>query len=134
RRCPTARPEKSPPRRRIPRMPPAARSPSMRIEPVRACGVAALLALAGCTVGPDYARPEVPVPEHYRFGDATDRAAADTLWWQGFGDPVLEGLVKEALANNRDIDAAAGRVEQFYGALRTSRSALFPQVGAEAGG
>jgi multidrug efflux system outer membrane protein len=106
----------------------------MRIEPVRACGVAALLALAGCTVGPDYARPELTVPEHYRFGDATDRAAADTLWWQGFGDPVLEGLVKEALAGNLDIEEAAGRVEQFYGALRSSRSALFPQVGAEAGG
>jgi multidrug efflux system outer membrane protein len=106
----------------------------MRTETVRAGAVAALLAIAGCTVGPDYQRPEVPVPDQYRFGDGADRAAADTLWWQGFGDPVLDGLVKEALANNRDIDAAAGRVEQFYGALQSSRSGLFPQVGAQAGG
>jgi multidrug efflux system outer membrane protein len=110
----------------------------MRTELAPACCLASvlatLLATAGCTVGPDYARPEVPVPAHYRFGTDADRAAADTAWWEGFGDPALAALVKEALANNRDIDAAAGRVEQFYGSLRSSRSALFPQVGAAAGG
>ena len=44
---------------------------------------------------------------------------------------MLAQLVSEALAANRDIAAAAARVEQFYGALGTTRSQLFPQVGAE---
>jgi multidrug efflux system outer membrane protein len=105
-------------------------------EPARAFGLATMVGLgaglAACAVGPDYERPPVTTPEHFRFGENATRAAADAAWWQSFGDPALDALVTEALAHNDDIDAAAGRVEQFYGALRTSRSALFPQVGYEA--
>ena len=96
--------------------------------------VAAACALIGCTVGPNYTRPSIESPAQYRTGDAqpgADAAITDQAWWQLWNDPVLEQLVSQALAANRDIAAATARVEQFYGLLGTTRSQLFPQVGAE---
>ena len=66
---------------------------------------------------PSRAPPRIPPSRH--------------AWWQQFGDPVLAQLIDEALADNLDVAAAAARVEQFYGALGTTRAQLFPQVGAE---
>jgi multidrug efflux system outer membrane protein len=51
--------------------------------------LAALLA-AACSTGPDYRRPEVPLPAHWQV-PPTDAAPGliDGAWWAGFGDPVL---------------------------------------------
>jgi multidrug efflux system outer membrane protein len=91
-------------------------------------------ALAGCAVGPDYSRPAVTVPPQYRYPEVQTTEAANAAWWEQIGDPALTDLVHEALANNQDVRIAAARVEEFYGALGATRSALFPQVGAEASG
>jgi multidrug efflux system outer membrane protein len=99
--------------------------------------LAAVLLLAGCMLGPDYKRPELTVPGQFRAEPSQSEispSAADTAWWQQFGDPQLDALIDEALANNLDVAAAAARVDQFYGALGTTRSALFPQVGADLAG
>jgi multidrug efflux system outer membrane protein len=84
---------------------------------------------AGCTVGPDYVRPDVNTPAKWRidYVDAAD--AADTKWWQQFGDPVLDELVESALRENLDVRIAAARVDQFVGALAATRSQLYPQIG-----
>ncbi|MEG3089430.1 efflux transporter outer membrane subunit [Sphingomonas sp. PB4P5] len=50
-------------------------------------------------------------------------------WWQGFGDPALTALVERALANNIDIQIAAGRVEEARAAEALARAQLSPQVG-----
>ena len=93
--------------------------------------LATLLAvcLAGCTVGPDYQRPTVVSPDAWRmdYPKATD--VANTKWWEQFGDPVLNELVETALRENLDIQIAAARVDQFIGALTSTRSQLFPQIG-----
>ena len=102
-----------------------------------AAAAAALVLLSGCMLGPDYKRPELAVPDQYRFNlprAELSPSAADTAWWQQFGDPQLNALIDEALANNLDVIAAAARVDQFYGALGITRSALFPQVGADLNG
>ncbi|MEJ8846270.1 efflux transporter outer membrane subunit [Variovorax rhizosphaerae] len=99
-----------------------------------AMGLALVALLSGCMLGPDYKRPELSVPTKFRDNAllaGASATAADTAWWQRFGDPQLDALVTEALANNQDIVAAAARVDQFYGALGTTRSALFPQFGAQ---
>ena len=85
--------------------------------------------LAGCTVGPDYQRPTVQSPADWRidYPKATD--VANTKWWEQFGDPVLNELVETALRENLDIQIAAARVDQFIGALTSTRSQLFPQIG-----
>ncbi len=85
--------------------------------------------LAGCVVGPDYRRPEVTSPERWRIDYAQAADVANTRWWEQFGDLALDQLVDEALRENRDVRIAAARVDQFIGALTTTRSQFYPQIG-----
>ena len=91
-----------------------------------------LLCLAGCAVGPDFEQPKVDTPPAWRIEYADAVAVANTKWWEGFGDPVLNRLVEDALRENRDLLQAAARVDQFLGALRTTRSQFYPQFGYDA--
>jgi len=87
--------------------------------------------LGGCVQGPDYVKPSVEVPPSYRFATQPDAVAqsTETSWWTGFGDRYLDNLVLEALANNRDLMIASGRVDEFAAILAGTRSQAFPQVG-----
>ena len=64
----------------------------------------------------------VPVRRRRRAG------RLDAVWWAQFGDPVLDALVAESLANNRNVKIAAANVEQAAGFLMSTRAALFPQA------
>ena len=86
-------------------------------------------AVAGCTVGPDYVRPTVDAPTAWRIDYPKAAEVANTKWWEQFGDPVLNDLIETALRENRDIRIAAARVDQFVGALMSTRSQALPQVG-----
>jgi multidrug efflux system outer membrane protein len=90
------------------------------------------LFLAGCAVGPDYEQPKVETPPAWRIEYAEAVQVANTKWWTAFGDPVLDQLIDEALRENRDLLQAAARVDQFLGALRTTRSQFYPQFGYDA--
>jgi multidrug efflux system outer membrane protein len=91
----------------------------------------AAMLLAGCTVGPNYARPEMDLPKEYRAAQAS--VPAPERWWTVFNDPVLDRMVDEALAANRDLRAAAERIEQARAQVRITRGEQFPSVGIEAG-
>ena len=99
---------------------------------VRALLVAALLA-AGCTLGPDYQRPSVPVPEDWRAMDAAEQQSlANTPWWELFQDEELLRLIEIALAENQDLKIAVERIEEaraFYGFQRAD---LYPKVDLQA--
>ena len=84
--------------------------------------------LSGCAVGPDYKRPDLPVPGSYRYeaADATD--TVNTEWWRQFEDPVLDALIDEALANNKNVKISAAKIEQAAGLLIQTRSPIFPQL------
>jgi len=88
-----------------------------------------MMFLAGCTVGPDWQQPKVETPPAWRIDYPQAAELANARWWQAFGDPVLDQLVEESLRQNRDLVQAAARVEQFLGALSTTRSQFYPQVG-----
>ncbi len=90
--------------------------------------------VAGCTVGPDYIRPDIDVPAAYRFEDKEARDTANTLWWRQFQDPALDALIDEALLNNKSIRIAAANVEKAAGVLTQTRSPLFPQLGYSGSG
>ena len=72
-----------------------------------------VVGLGGCTVGKDYARPEVEMPQNWRVDYARAADVVNTAWWQQFNDPVLNSLVDDALRENLDVRIAAQRVEQF---------------------
>ncbi len=92
-------------------------------------GLIGAAALCGCMMGPDYHRPDLPTPESYRFlPDTASRDALDSRWWEDFGDPVLNGLVDEAITNNKDLKAALANSERAAAVIMQTRSALFPQI------
>jgi len=91
--------------------------------------VALALLASACSIGPRYERPEVDLPKDY--GVAQSPAAAPEKWWTLFQDPVLDKLVEEALANNRDLRAAAERIEQARGQFMIERAALSPDAGVQ---
>lgn len=87
------------------------------------------LLLAGCfQIGPDYEKPEVEIPQSWRFTPAETAEAGDSRWWEQFGDPKLTQLIELALTNNRDLKKATASVEEYIGLYGTSRSVLFPQL------
>jgi outer membrane protein, multidrug efflux system len=97
---------------------------------VIAASFAALL--AGCMMGPDYVRPPVDAPQKFAYEPADARDTANTEWWKQFGDPVLDGLITEALANNKNVQIAAANVEQAAAVLTQTRSPLYPQLNYQA--
>lgn len=105
----------------------------MRGKPLRAIAALwAVLLAGGCVQGPHYVKPAVEVPSAYRFGDQAYQMPVSTdgqAWWDGFGDPALDSLVREALANNSDLRIATARVDEFAAILAGTRSQAFPQVG-----
>ena len=95
---------------------------------VLAC--AAVAVLSGCTtLGPDYQRPETPLPQAWRSETRDAKDVVNTAWWQAFGDPVLDGLITGAIDANKDLMLATLRVEQFDARLQISRADGRPQAG-----
>jgi multidrug efflux system outer membrane protein len=92
------------------------------------------LALGGCAVGPTYERPEVPIPAQWEVNIQTANDLANTTWWEQFRDPVLNDLVRIALQENKDVQIAAARVEEYMGRYGVTRSEQFPQIGADVAG
>ena len=88
-----------------------------------------LIFLSGCKVGPNYCPPCLDIPSSYRFEPEDASRAVNAPWWKQFGDPVLVGLIEQALRYNDDIKIAAANIEQAIGILMQTRSSLFPQLG-----
>jgi multidrug efflux system outer membrane protein len=98
--------------------------------------VLAAAVTAGCAVGPRYRRPERPLPDRF-YGQAEAASApslADAPWWDVFGDPVLRGLVDEALRNGYDARLAAARVEEARARYGVARAGLSPEIDARVQG
>lgn len=53
-------------------------------------------------------------------------------WWKGFDAPVLDRLVEMAMAQSPDRGIAEAKILEARGMRRTSKSALFPQIGGSA--
>ena len=85
------------------------------------------LALNACTLGPDYTRPELPVPE--RWSSTTTATQIDTLvqprWWSAFGDPELDALLHAAVIQNLDLKIAAANLEQSRSAARVAAAPMW---------
>ena len=116
---------------------------------IRCAGVtlAAMVLFAGCAptaeprgllgrlwhleVGPDYRRPDVDMPDDFRgrLGPAEAESFADLPWWQVFGDPVLQDLIRRALAGNYNLQRAVASVEQARAQVGVTASQLYPQLG-----
>ena len=91
-----------------------------------------LMGLNGCT--PTRVSDRVPpliVPE--RWHNASDTQPVSTSknlsqWWKGFGDPMLNDLIDQALATNHDLRLAKARVREAKAMVTVAESALYPSI------
>ena len=106
-------------------------------KPPAVAGLAVLL--SACAVGPDYHRPELALPAHFRDGGADWSSAApgDAQprgdWWQAFGDPDLDALEHQAADANLDLRIAASRWRQAEALTRQASAARWPTISGNAG-
>lgn len=101
-------------------------------------GLLAAGLLAGCTVGPDYVKPDAPVPAAYKEAwkpgpiatgwsesrplDAIDRGA----WWSLYGDPVLDRLERQIDISNQNLKAAEAAFREAEATVAAARAEFFP--------
>jgi len=110
---------------------------------------AAVLAMAACTVGPNYKRPAVNAPASFRGDASAETPSSDPAtpspkannpagagvaslgeekWWEVFEDKELQGLIRTALKNNYDLRIAATRVLQAQAQLGITRADQLPSL------
>ena len=96
----------------------------------------ALLLITGCSMAPDYVRPEAPVAATWPSGPAYrqsltnpgSQTAAELPWRSFFVEPRLQKTIELALANNRDLRVAILNVAKIQAQYQIQRAALVPQV------
>ena len=94
------------------------------------------LAMSGCAVGPDFIRPEAPMPEQWLEGDAEVLKRDETdysQWWTVFDDPVLDSLIEKAYQQNLDLQIAGIRIYEARAQLGIAVGTLYPQSQAAFG-
>ncbi len=91
-----------------------------------------VLLLSACAMGPDYERPEVPVPQEYDEPSIPGESIANLKWWELFQDEVLISLIETALVNNKELAIAMARIEEARAALGFVRADQFPNLGGSA--
>ncbi|MEN6320952.1 MAG: efflux transporter outer membrane subunit [Syntrophaceae bacterium] len=99
--------------------------------------IIALIALIGCSVGPDYTRPDVAVPagfkelKGWRKAQPRDQEIR-TKWWEEFGDPLLNTLEEQVNVSNQSIALAESQYRQALAQVQLARANYFPSLGAGA--
>lgn len=121
------------------------------LSPLRTLGlgtaVLGLVLAAGCTVGPDFERPDTPPDDAYTASDSTVGKENEALtrqmferagevradWYRVFGSDKLDGLIERALADSPSLAAGRARLSAAREAVNAGRGALLPEVDASAG-
>lgn len=96
--------------------------------------VSSALLLCGCTVGPNFGRPQAPMPPQWNTNQIRGVSAGvepqTDLWWKSFRDPELDSLVRRTVEANYDLKIATTRVDEARAAHGFARSDFLPQVTA----
>ena len=108
-----------------------------------AIGLAALIAAAGCTVGPDFQPPAPPKQTGYTAPGEPGAQDAQSMglrqavalggkvtadWWSLFHSAALDQLVRQAVAGNYTLESAKARLAASQETIKATASALYPQV------
>ncbi|HUJ79833.1 MAG TPA: efflux transporter outer membrane subunit [Nitrospiria bacterium] len=110
----------------------------------RGCCAAALLAMSGCAVGPDFVRPKPPPVGAYDRGPAPNttipadgqaqhflrEAAFPSDWWRLFNSAALDTVIEQAIADNLSLRASQASLRRSQESLRAGYGVFFPQLDA----
>ncbi|UPG90864.1 efflux transporter outer membrane subunit [Luteibacter aegosomaticola] len=99
------------------------------VRTLAAAGV--VVALAACTVGPDYVRPSAPTPAAFKEAPAQASTAALPAgkWWSIYNDATLDQLVSQVQVNNQSLAASAARVREAEALAKAAGGPAYPSVG-----
>jgi len=99
------------------------------------CALLAALGPTACvTVGPNFSPPpdRSPAKWHSKLPDGltsvTMTPQSLATWWATFNDPVLTGLIEQAVANNLDLKSAVSRLRQARAQRAVTQGGLFPTL------
>jgi NodT family efflux transporter outer membrane factor (OMF) lipoprotein len=100
-------------------------------------GLASMLSIAGCAVGPKYNRPAVEIPPAYKeVGDwkpaQPNEQNLGGAWWQLFQDQQLNALEDQINVSNQNLKAAEAQYTQARAVLRYYRADYYPSINAGA--
>ncbi|MDJ0034372.1 efflux transporter outer membrane subunit [Pantoea allii] len=96
-----------------------------------------VLALAGCSVGPDYQAPKPQMPGSYHALDSQENSkpqtsAVDSRWWHNFKDPQLDSLIARAIEGNLSLQQTVLRIAGAREQLSQAQGGLFPSLNGSA--
>jgi NodT family efflux transporter outer membrane factor (OMF) lipoprotein len=98
--------------------------------------VAAAVLASGCSVGPNFKRPDPHAPAHWSATSASSAISSDAQsivnWWTTFQDPALTSLVERGAQSNLDLRAAVLRITEARAQREVAAAAFFPSVDANA--
>jgi NodT family efflux transporter outer membrane factor (OMF) lipoprotein len=94
--------------------------------------------VAGCTVGPDYQRPQAVVPTHYKEADGWKPAqprlvASNEAWWSIYNDSVLDDLERQIDISNQTLKASEAAYRAAEALVGEARADYFPTLGLNGG-
>ena len=90
------------------------------------------LALAGCTVGPSYQRPQTKTAPQWLEPGLP--GPVDLQWWNSFADPQLSVLVARAVASSPDLAEAEARLAEARANREAAQGGRLPAVTARGSG
>jgi NodT family efflux transporter outer membrane factor (OMF) lipoprotein len=95
--------------------------------------------LAGCTVGPDYARPTAPTPAVYKeLQGWTPAYPSDDIdrgeWWRIYDDPLLDELEREVDIGNQNLRAYEAAYREARAVVQEARADYFPTISTTGSG
>ncbi|KGL53672.1 efflux transporter outer membrane subunit [Pantoea ananatis] len=95
------------------------------------------LLLGGCTVGPDYQRPAMTMPVHYKEAKGWQQATPQDdrhkgEWWAVYQDATLSSLLSQVSLSNQNVAEYAAQYRQAQALVAQSRAALFPTLDYDA--
>lgn len=85
---------------------------------------------ASCSAVRECKAPELNLPEQLVAGVTDSTTIADIGWWKFYGDAALCELIQRTLDNNKDMLAAAARVEQMRQLYRIDKASRLPDFSA----
>jgi outer membrane protein, multidrug efflux system len=103
----------------------------MKLQPSMPLVLLSLL-LSSCAMGPDYARPKIETADNFRMAEIEGESIANLPWWELLHDEQLQLLIRQALAENKDLKQAVASMEEFQARIFMARSDFLPGINVSA--
>ena len=86
------------------------------------------LLLSSCAMGPNYERPKIETADNFRMAEIEGESIANLPWWELLHDEQLQLLIRQALAENKDLKQAVASMEEFQARIFMARSDFLPGI------